>query len=79
MAVNRDFRPGGVQMPYDFGAHTARAARDERDAQATWHVIAVSREAGSGGATVLITKSSGTGTVGAVTDHGNASDHNARA
>ena len=29
MAVNRDFRPGGMQMPYDFRAHTARAARDE--------------------------------------------------
>ena len=29
MAVNRDFCPGGVQMPYDFRAHTARAARDE--------------------------------------------------
>ena len=29
-----------------------RFARDARDAQATWHVIAISREAGSGGATV---------------------------
>ena len=29
-----------------------RFARDERDAQATWHVIAISREVGSGGAIV---------------------------